>query len=115
MSLYNRQVYVGKACAGSDVDVRLDAAGVQWVISDPQGQGTIVNDDTQPTISINDVSHAEGNAGPTLFSFSVSLSNASYLAVTVNYATADGTATVADADYDANVGMVTFAPASTAC
>jgi hypothetical protein len=38
VSLYNRQVFVGKAYAGSDVDMRLDAAGVQWVISDPQGQ-----------------------------------------------------------------------------
>src|SRR5204863_2224793 len=30
------------------------------VISDPQGMGTIVNDDCQPSMSINDVSGVEG-------------------------------------------------------
>src|SRR5207244_2749600 len=68
-----------------DFFVNLDTP-VNATIADSQGQGTIVNDDTQPTIAINDVTLPEGNAGPTLFSFTVSLSNASYLAVTVNYA-----------------------------
>ena len=36
--LYNRKIYVGEAYARAEVDVRLDAASVQWVISDPQGQ-----------------------------------------------------------------------------
>jgi subtilase family protein/Calx-beta domain-containing protein/fervidolysin-like protein len=82
-------------------------------IADGQGVGTIVNDDTEPTISINDVSQLEGNAGPTNFNFTVSLSNASSLTVTVNYATADGTATVADGDYVAKTGTVTFVPGTT--
>src|SRR5439155_691403 len=55
-------------------------------LADPQGQGTIVNDDTPPTISINDVSKPEGNAGPNPFTFTVTLSNASYQPITVNYA-----------------------------
>src|SRR5258708_9406770 len=54
---------------------------------------SIVNDDTQPTISINDVSHNEGNSGTTSYAFTVSLSNASYQTVTVAYTTTDGTAT----------------------
>src|SRR5207247_1734948 len=82
-------------------------------IADNQGQGTIVNDDTQPTIAISDVSANEGNAGPTPFVFTVTLSNASSQTVTVQYATADGTATVADTDYIAASGTVTFLPGQT--
>ena len=55
----------------------------------------------QPTITIGDVSMAEGAAGTTSFIFTVSLSRASSETVTVNYATADGDATVADNDYAA--------------
>ncbi len=63
------------------------------VISDNQGIGTIVNDDgSQPNISINDVSLNEGNSGTTAFNFTVSLSPASSQTVSVNYATASGTA-----------------------
>src|SRR5437867_2227140 len=86
---------------------------VNATISDNQGAGTIVNDDGQPTISISDVSQNEGNAGPTVFTFTVSLSSASSLPITVNYATADGTATVADGDYVAASGTVTFLPGVT--
>ncbi len=35
------------------------------------GTGTITNDDTAPTLSINDVTLAEGNAGTTTFTFTV--------------------------------------------
>jgi len=76
--------------------------------------GTITNDDTVPTVSIDDVSALEGNAGPTPFGFTVSLSNPSYQAVTVDWATADGTATTADADYAAAGGTLSFAPGVTA-
>src|SRR5436309_15529765 len=85
---------------------------VNATISDNQGAGTIVNDDGQPTISISDVSQNEGNVGPTLFTFTVSLSSASSQTITVNYATADGTATVADGDYVAVNGAVKIGRAS---
>src|SRR5207245_3154175 len=42
---------------------------INATIADGQGQGTILNDDAQPTISINDVSLAEGNSGTTNFVF----------------------------------------------
>ena len=74
--------------------------------------GTITNDDTQPTISINDVSVTEGNAGTTSAGFTVSLSNASSQTITVNYATADNTAT-AGSDYVAASGTLTFTPGQT--
>ena len=53
------------------------------------------------TISINNVSHNEGNAGTTAFTFTVSLSAPTGVVTTVNWATADGSATTADGDYNA--------------
>src|SRR5207245_2485311 len=82
-------------------------------IADNQGVGTIVNDDGQPSISINDVSHNEGNGGTTSYDFTVSLSNASSATITVHYATADNSATVADGDYVPASGTVTFLPGET--
>lgn len=80
--------------------------------ADSQGAGTITNDDTQPTISINDVSVNEGNAGATNAAFTVSLTNASSQTITVNYATANNTA-IAGSDYVAASGTVTFTPGQT--
>src|SRR5205823_8090751 len=82
-------------------------------IADAQGQGTIVNDDSQPTITINDVSVLEGNSGTSTAMFMVSLSSPTYQTVTVNYATADGTATVAGNDYQSASGTLTFNPGQT--
>ncbi|MFZ1392745.1 MAG: ExeM/NucH family extracellular endonuclease, partial [Dokdonella sp.] len=72
------------------------------LVSDGQGQGTIVNDDAAPNLTINDVSLNEGNAGTTNFTFTVSLSApAPAGGVTFDIATANGTA-VAPGDYTAN-------------
>lgn len=55
---------------------------------------------SQPTLSINDVSTAEGNSGTTNFQFTVSLSApAPPGGVTFDIATADNTATTAGLDY----------------
>jgi len=63
-------------------------------VTDSQGQGTIVNDDAAPNLTINDVTQNEGNAGTTNFTFIVSLSApAPAGGVTFDIATADGTAT----------------------
>src|SRR6185295_16437345 len=83
-------------------------------INDNQAIGIINNDDTQPTISINDVTHNEGAAGTTDYDFTVSLSNASSQTITVNAATADNTATTADFDYaGVSSTLLTFAPNAT--
>ncbi len=73
-------------------------------LSDSQGQGTITDNDTAPSLTINDVtvSEAAGNA-----SFTVTLSPSSGQTVTVQYATANGTAVVTD-DYTAASGTLTF-------
>jgi len=59
------------------------------------------------TLSINDVSIVEGNAGTSLLTFTVTRSNDT-TAFSVNYGTADGSAT-AGSDYAAASGTLTFA------
>jgi VCBS repeat-containing protein len=81
-------------------------------ITDGQGLGTIENDDAAPTLSIGDVSKAEGDSGLTEFFFTVTKTGATELPASVAFATADGTATQPD-DYWPYAGTLTFAPADT--
>jgi hypothetical protein len=87
---------------------------VNATIADGQGVGTITNDDgaSLPTLSINNVTIAEGNTGTKAAVFTVSLSAASTQTVAVNYATAQATATVG-VDYTGVSGTLTFAPGTT--
>jgi Calx-beta domain/RTX calcium-binding nonapeptide repeat (4 copies) len=82
-------------------------------IADGQGMGTIVNDDPLPSISIADLAEFEGNAGTTSFVFTASLSDPSSQTITVDFATADGSATIAGSDYMATSGTTTFVPGDT--
>ncbi len=66
----------------------------------------------QPSLTIDDVSVAEGNAGTTNAVFNARLSAASGQAVTVAFATANGTA-AAGIDYTSTSGIATFPPGST--
>ena len=85
---------------------------INAVVVDGQGVGTIVNDDPVPSLAIDDVTVVEGNAGIVNAVFTVTLSAASGQTVTVNYATADGTATQ-PADYTSTSGTLTFTPGQT--
>ncbi len=78
-------------------------AGKVTVVGGP-ATGTITNDDTA-TLTIDNVSVVEGGN----LVFTVTLSAAVQGGVTVDFATADGTATTADGDYTANSGTLTFA------
>jgi parallel beta-helix repeat protein len=69
---------------------------------------TIADNDNPPTVSINDVSIEESNSGTTNFIFTVSLSEASSFNVSVNYATASGTAT-SNLDFSEAAGTLNFA------
>jgi hypothetical protein len=60
-----------------------------------------------PPLAITDVSRLEGNSDTTAFVFTVRLSAPSNQTVSVNYATADGTAT-AGSDYQATSGTLTI-------
>ncbi|MBK6691321.1 MAG: hypothetical protein IPG50_03850 [Myxococcales bacterium] len=82
--------------------------------ANPSGTGRITDDDATPTLSINGVSALEGTPAPntantTPFTFTVVLSGTSQSTVTVNYATANGTA-VQPSDYVAQAGTLTFLP-----
>ncbi len=81
-------------------------------IAGATGLVTIVDDEPRITIE-SDVLVAEGDSGTTLFTFTVRLSAAHDEEVTVDYATQDGTATVADDDYRAAAGTLRFAPGET--
>jgi hypothetical protein len=81
-------------------------------IADGSGTGTITDDDALPTLSVDDVSVTEGDAGTTTATFTVSLSAASGKTVTVGWATADDDA-VQPADYTAGSGTLTFLPDDT--
>ncbi|MDJ0651010.1 MAG: S8 family serine peptidase, partial [Xenococcaceae cyanobacterium MO_188.B19] len=82
----------------------------------------IFNNDNDNVIelSINDVSEVEGKDANTEFIFTISLSEASTKAITVNYATADdsvdnqpGASATAGEDYTATNGTLEFSPGET--
>jgi hypothetical protein len=84
-------------------------------LSNPTGGATLGNPstvtvnlaDARPSISISDVTKAEGNGGTTAFTFNVALSSAYSNDITVNYSTADGTAG-AGSDYQPTSGALTI-------
>lgn len=82
-------------------------------IADAQGIGTIVDDDTLPAISIGNRTRLEGDSGKRTYDFSVTLSAPSEDVVTVDYATANDTATSGSGDYDPTNGTIVFAPGQT--
>ncbi|MBU0866150.1 MAG: putative Ig domain-containing protein [Alphaproteobacteria bacterium] len=81
-------------------------------VNGQQGTGTITNDDPQPTLSISSPSIVEGNIGTRTLNFVMTLDAPSDLGVSVNVATANGSAT-AGSDYVAASGGFSFAPGET--
>jgi hypothetical protein len=76
------------------------------------GTCTINSALAQPGLSVSSATVTNGTSGTTPMTFTVSLTAPSGDPVTVNYATADGTA-VAGTDYQAASGTLTFAPGQT--
>jgi hypothetical protein len=60
---------------------------------------TINDNDTAPTFAVNDVAVNEGDSGLTNLTFTITRTGATAFNSTVNFHTADGTATVANNDY----------------
>jgi hypothetical protein len=85
---------------------------VKATLSDGTATGTIVDNDSPPVLSIANTSVTEGNSGTATASVTVTLSKAYSSPVSVNYATANSTAT-AGSDYTAATGSVTFNPGET--
>jgi hypothetical protein len=82
---------------------------VGGTITDGTGAGTILDNDSPPSLSANDAAAAEGDGSVDV---EISLSVASGRTVTVGYATSDGTALDAE-DYTAGSGTITFLPGET--
>ncbi|MBD2268610.1 M10 family metallopeptidase C-terminal domain-containing protein [Anabaena sp. FACHB-1391] len=70
---------------------------------------TITDNESQPQISINDVTLTEGDSGTKTFNFAVTLSNPSSQTITVAYQTGNVSA-VAGTDYITQTGTITFNP-----
>jgi hypothetical protein len=73
-------------------------------LGDARGAGTILDNDPQVSLSVDDVSAPEGGQSAT---FTLSLSRESGKIVTVDYATVDGTA-AAPSDYASRSGTIIF-------
>ena len=84
------------------------SAPVNARLGTASADGTILDNDVAPELSVADASGSEGG----ILDFVVSVSSASAATITVNYATANGTA-VSGQDYQAAQGTLTFAPGAT--
>jgi hypothetical protein len=80
-------------------------------IDDAEGQGSIVDDDSEPSISIADASFTEG-FGVRRVSFLVTLSAASGRPVSVDYGIGPGSATPGT-EFRAETGTLAFSPGET--
>lgn len=85
---------------------------------DAQGQGNIVDDDPSPTLSVANVTLTEGDMGTAIATLTVTMTGITSQTVTVNFTTADGTASAGTAlgqnDYEIASGVLTFPPGTTA-
>lgn len=107
-------VVIGDPWHESNETLRLNLSNATGtIIADTQGTSTITNDDTAPTITVADVTIVEGNSGARTAVVMLTLSAPSGQGGTVQYTTADGTATTANNDYQPRSGLVGFGPNST--
>ncbi len=88
------------------------SAAVNATLADAEATGQITDDDAPPAVSIADASLVEGNGGAAVMQFIVTISEASAFDVSVDYGTANGTAT-AGSDYTATSGRLTIPAGST--
>jgi hypothetical protein len=104
-----RSAYTLTALAGNGVrvvgpDGTDTLTNIERLVFDDQ---TVTWPPAASTISINDVAITEGNSGTKIATFTVTRAGGT-AAFDVNFATADGTARIADNDYTANSGMLHF-------
>jgi len=107
---------IGDALDESDETFFLRLSGAKGAdLADGEATGTILDNDAPPSVSVGaPVSVPEGQTGDTSFAtVDVTLSGASGLDVSVDWATAEGTATVADNDFVPGAGQLDFAPGET--
>ncbi len=103
MTAVNNNVHEGNKTA----TVSGTATNSQGVTAPQSVTLTITDDEAPPGLSVADASVTEGDSGTTTMTFTVTLNPTTSGQVTVNWATADGTAT-AGTDYTAGNGTLTF-------
>ncbi len=91
----------------------LSASGRNVSILDDTADATISNDDSA-SVSIADVGLAEGDSGANDMEFTVTLDASVDADVSMTFTTIEGSAVVADLDFNANSGSVTFLAGSLA-
>jgi 6-phosphogluconolactonase (cycloisomerase 2 family) len=92
--------------------VNLSGPSANAVILDGQALGTILDDDRPPAISIADAAVIEGDSGDSLLVFELTTTRPINQPITVNWATAEGSAD-APTDFDQDSGTATFVATST--
>ncbi|MFQ5518230.1 MAG: Calx-beta domain-containing protein, partial [Acidimicrobiia bacterium] len=106
---------IGETVDEANETFTVDLSNISTGQGDISGTGTILDDDGPPTLSVSatDADRPEGAdaPAPTVFTFTVTLLPASGQTVTVDYTTADGSATAGD--YISKSGMLTFTPGQT--
>ena len=98
-------------------DAALDATALDLVITGEQQFLNGAAEQFSPKLSITSASEAEGNDGSNMVRLTVNLSIPSTRVVTVDYATQNGTdnrMAIANSDYTATSGTLTFYPGTTA-
>jgi Ca2+-binding RTX toxin-like protein len=78
-------------------------------LGDGRGIGTIADDDLPPSVSVSNIKATEGENA----TFTVSLSVESGKEITIDYTLIDGTATIGEQDFAADIGKLVFAPGET--
>ncbi|HEV7684333.1 MAG TPA: C25 family cysteine peptidase [Pyrinomonadaceae bacterium] len=97
-----------------EFNVTLDSPGGGSILGSPDAAVVnITEDDAVPSFTIDDVSHNEGNAGTTSYTFTVTKTGATALNSEVDFITQIGTATTADNDYVFQSGTLLFTPGDT--
>ena len=82
--------------------LQLSAASNGATISNATGNGLILNEDPQPTVSISDAQATEGNS----MTFTITMTGSTDHTTTVSYATSDDTAN--SSDYTPDSGTLSF-------
>jgi len=85
---------------------------VNAMLADAQGEGTILDNDPFPTLSVGNVLRTEGDTGSNAAVFKVRLIPASGRPVTVQFGTASGSA-IDGVDFRGTNGTLTFLPGKT--
>jgi uncharacterized repeat protein (TIGR01451 family) len=108
---YNFSANVASSTSGTIMNTAI--VGLPPGVNDPTPGNNSASDNTSiPTLTIDDVTVAEGSSGSTNAVFTVTLSPSLQTTVTVDYFTANGSATE-PTDYTAVSGPLTFSPGQT--